>query len=615
LSRKSKNRSAVNLNGSSPALGYDAETLSYFRRLGVVVDRDGLPQMTPATPALLQIERLRQTQTRRVPSAPKYLFPDAAGKGVTRNAWGEPLTDKHLRQYGRKSPVAVKARYACVSQVSSGCELIRGTKRHSSGSQAGLRVVHKNWTRDEPVPQGFEKYIRRAEDMLETPFEGDAHAPPVLSLQQLVQGFYGDTFDLNRGVIEPVRRGGDVVGLRPADGGIIIPAWDVVRRWTGYHGTLTHDGVDVSKVPASVRADVVSQDIRTRMGSSGYGDPGVDLASDDLEWVIYRDGVIDGGFNRGELIVLPMMTSTDIEFAGHPPSYLQLGMEFVAMSWTIHDFHGRKFTDAAWNSMILAVIGEGYDDEGFDDFLSNYRMAGKGYQRAGKPAIVRLQEGSELKSIDTRPPVADAEFRTLQEQIEAGFCAIIRRHPEIINGKTPSASGSSLNGPSEELRIQVSREEGQVTDVRHVAAYLTQFVKLAVHPDLRVVAIFPSADRGALADVLNKEVQHLKTPNQASVEQGEEPMGFYLPRAEFNKASDEDKKRYFENPNNYPVDPNYLKIVQFAMSLNKGAEDAQQPPPKPGPDGKSIPEKPSPLTLEHAPGLKQEQPEGGGDAI
>jgi len=155
---------------------------------------------------------------------------------------------------------------------------------------------------------------------------------------------------------------------------------------------------------------------------------------------------------------------------------------------------GRKFTDAAWNSMILAVIGEGYDDEGFDDFLSNYRMAGKGYQRAGKPAIVRLQEGSELKSIDTRPPVADAEFRTLQEQIEAGFCAIIRRHPEIINGKTPSASGSSLNGPSEELRIQVSREEGQVTDVRHVAAYLTQFVKLAVHPDLRVVAIFPSAD-------------------------------------------------------------------------------------------------------------------------
>lgn len=605
---------------SGPNAGaFDQDTLSYFKRLAITVGSDGVPRPTQATYSLLQIERLRQASQTRIPAAPKYLFPDAMGKGVTRSAWGEPLTDKHLRQYGRKAPVAVKSRYACVSQVSSGCEILPGNKRNQDGSQTGLKVVHKDHFRDEPAPKGFEKYIKRAEDMLDTPFRGDVSAPPVLSFQTLVQGVYGDVFDLNRGVIEPIRRGGEVVGLRPADGGILIPAWDVVRRWTGYYGTKTKDGRDIEKLDPATRADAVSADIRSRMEAEGYRDPGVDLSDMDLEWVIYRDGIIDGGFKRGELIVLPMLTSTDINYAGHPPSYLQLGMEFVALSWTIHDFNGRKFTDAAWNSMILAVIGEGYDEQGFNEFLNNYRVAVKGYQRANKPAIIHVADGGDIKTIDTRPPVSDAEFRGLNETCESGFCAILRRHPEIINGVTPQSGGPRLTGPSEDMRIRISREEGQVNDVRHMALYASEFVRMAVHDDLRVIAVFPSADRGAIIDVVNKEVTNLRTVNEGRVEQGLEPIGFYLPIAEYNVASDEDKKRWLENPFNYPTNPNFLKTLQFTMGLNKGASDAQQPPsePKLGPDGKLIPEKAAPMTFDHAPGMSGGQPdasEAGGAA-
>ena len=542
---------------------YEPQTLAWFQRVGIVLDKDGLPQQTHATRQLLEIERLRESKIQRTPSAPRYLMPDAAGQGVTRNAWSEPLTERHLRQYGRKSPVAVKARYACVSQVSSGCELVIGGKKHQSAIPAGVKVVHKDHFRDRPVPDGFLRMIERAEDMLETPFDGDAYSPPVLSLQQLVQGLYGDIFDLNRGVIEPIRRGGEIIGARPADGAIIIPAWETVRHWTGLHGTTTRAGTDLALLKGVDRLEAVSQDIRDRTGAE------VDLSR--VEWVVYRDGIVEGGYHPGELIVLPMLTSTDIDYAGHPPSYLQLGMEFVAMSWVIHDYHGRKFTDAAWMSMILAVIGEGYDDEAFNEFLNNLRT-GKGYQRSGLPHIVHLPEGGDLKAIDTRPPVADAEFKALEEKIESGFCAIIRRHPEIVNGATFSASGPRLSGPSEEMRIRVAREEGQVADVRHIAAYLTRFVRLAVHDDLRVIATFPSADRGAVVDLANKEVADLKTVNEGCVEQGMDPMGFFMTRAEFNAASPEDKKRFGENPWNYPTNPTHLERVKFAMGLTQEAE-------------------------------------------
>ena len=586
MSRKNRNRQNYQTPASnggfqggrvttpkSDNIPFGPQELAYFKRLGIVVDKNGLPQMTEATPTLLQVERLRQSQVtrQRIPSAPKYLWPDAMGQGVTRNAWGEPLTDRHLRQYGRKSPIAVKARYACVSQVSSGCGLLLGTKHTQDGSQAGVRVVHKDWSRDEAAPQGFDKYIRRAEQLLDTPFDGDSFSPAVLSLQQLIQGLYGDVFDLNRGVLEPIWRGNECIGVRPADGGIIIPAWETVQKWCGHYDTTIVGKVDLGTLDPQSQRELVSQDIRNRMVNAGYGDPNVDLTDPETEWVVYRDGIVDGSFKRGELIVLPMLTSTDIEYAGHMPSYLQLGMEFVAMSWTIHDFQGRKFTDGAWTSMILALIGEGYDDEGFTNFLNDYREGAKGYQRANKPHMVHLADGGDLKAIDTRPPVTDAEFVRLSEIVENGFCAIIRRHPEIVNGSISQAGGGSrLNGPSEDLRIRISKEEGQVTDVRHMAAYLTKFVRMAVHDDLRVVPVFPSADRKAVIEVLTLESLHIRTVNEFAVQQGIEPMGFYLPRSEFNVANEADRQKFLKNPYNYPHAPDFVKIQKFVAGLSAG---------------------------------------------
>lgn len=540
-----------------------------FRRLNVRMERDGSLRTSPETPALLQLERLRQSReyrtVDRIPSAPRYLYADAVGQGVTRNAWNEPLTDRHLRQYGRKAPVAVKARSACVSQVSSAFTVLTG-KRKAMDGQVGVRVVHKDHFRSEEVPEGFDKFISRAEEMLETPFDGDAYAPPVLSLHQLVQGLYGDIFDLNRGVLEPIRRNGEIVGVRPADAGLIIPAWDTVRLWTMRQGTtVTAAGHDLRNLTPRQRLEAVSQDLVDRRATDEY----VDLTR--AEWVVYRDGIVDGYFAPGEIIVLPMLTSTDTEYAGHPPSYVQLGMEFAATSWVINDYHGRKFTDAAWNSMILAVIGEGYDDEGFSEFLGNYRTSVKGYQRAGRPTVVKLPDGGDLKTIDTRPPVTDAEFKALEEKVEAGFCAIIRRHPEIINGSVHSASGPSLSGPSEEVRIRVSREEGQRTDVMHVCAYLTRYVRMGVHDDLRVIPEFPSGDRKALAEVANLEVQHTRTANEVRVERGDTPIGFFLTADELKVAPPEQQKEWKANPWNYPADPGFVTIAGYAAGFDKSA--------------------------------------------
>ena len=584
------------------------ENRAYFKRLGLVPDKHGLPIATDATPQLLQIERLRQssfirnTYVGRLPSAPRYMTADAGGMGVTRNAWREPITDTHLRQYGRKSPVAVKYRQGCVSQVSACCELLIGNRRDRP-DQMGIRLGHKDRNRGDPDPEGFDKVIRIAEEILLEPHGGDYRSPPTLSFQQLIEGLYGDFFDLNRPVLEILREGDKVVGCRPGDAGVVIPAWDLVRRWTGKNGLMA-DGRNLQNITDPEKLEALANEIWKRDRVS------VDLPR--AEWVVYRDGQVDGAVEPGVLIVLPMQTSTDINWAGHPPSYLQLGMEFAAMSWTIWDYHGRKFTDAAWASMLIAVIGEGYDDEGFNEFLQNLRTT-KGYQRAGLPHVVHVADGGDIKTVDLKPPLADAEFGKLDERVDAGFGAIVRRHPEIINGSVPSASGPRLSGPSEEMRIRFAREEGTVRDVKHMAAVISRFVRVAVHPDMRAYPVLPGPDRQSVVELWSKEMQ-FRPVNQVLVEQaGEAPHGFYLPPEELAKAGDADRKKWWENPYNYPIRQDMVALVQFCMGLQKGAQDG---PPQVGPDGKPVPA--GPVTLDHVPGLgkqadEQEQSEGQAD--
>lgn len=547
-----------------------AETQSYLQRLGMTLEK-GVLKASESTPVLMQIERLRQAQIQRTPSAPRYLTPDANGQGVTRNAWSEPLTDRHLRQYARKSPVAVKVRQACMSGVAATCNILADSQKG-----IGLRVGHKNQLNQKPVPKDFDNVVSYAREILQKPFKGDAHSPAVLSTQQLVQGLYGDIFDLNRGVLEPIWRGDRVIGCRPADAGIIIPAWDVVRRWVAVHAESTEDLTKLSR-PAQIEA--ISEK-NFELTANRYGlSRAVNADISGAKWVIFRDGVIDGTLSHNQVIVIPQLTSTDINFIGYPPGYLQMAMEFIAMDWVVHDYHGRKFTDAAWSSMLIAVMGDGYDEEGFESFFNQMRGI-KGYQRAGLPAIIKVADGGDIKTVDLKPPVTDMEFGKLKESTEAGVCAIVRRHPSIINGVIAQAGGPRLNGSNEETAIELARQEGHQLDMQHIAAYLSEFCEIFIHPDLRVWADFSTVDLKALADLHAIEVKTTKTRNEIRNETiGLKPIGFFLPAEDVAAATPEQLEEFYANPWNYPADAPILSQMQTMQAMKQAAAAPPATPP------------------------------------
>lgn len=547
---------------------------AYLEQYGIVRDDSGALQTTAATGPLVAISKLYQSgisrhgvygnYLQRVRSAPRYLYPDASGAGVSRTAYwkGEGLTPRILRQYAQKSLLATKVRSACTAGIRSATKLRIGNDRG-----AGMRVVHKDWSRSKKTPPGFEKVIAHIEDILQRPFGGDAYSPACRTLDTLCAGLYIDLFTLNMPVLEPIYNAqGYVMGCRPVDGGIVIPSWDMIRHWSQDH--------PAHPVTKEMEGIPNKQDKLDRLSNH----LGEDLVT--AEWVIYHEGILDGTYAPGRLIVHPMQTDTDVSYFGFPPGYLQMGMEMISYDWVIHDYHGRKFTDASWLSTILAVIGDGVDSEEVDNITAQLADLALGIKKAHKPAVLPMPMGSDLKTVQLSTPQTSMEFKEDIQYYEASFCAVVRRNPEIINGTSWKPSGPSLNGGSEEYAIRLSQEQGHVADVEHIAGMLSDFVQ-KIHPDARVMAIHAGADYGAVVDLANKQVEHIWPVNEIRNRiDGEAPIGFYLSPEDYLTASEEDKKKYWQNVYNYPADQTFIARLQFAMQYG-------QPQPQPGQPGEA----------------------------
>ena len=544
---------------------------SLLKDYGIIRDEHGNLHATKATGALLAINRFNRSYMQRLPAAPRYLYADAQGQGVTRTAWwrGEGYSNRILRQYATKSPLALSVSSACTAGIRAATKLRIGSDR-----SPGIKIVHKDWTRSRRTPEGFERVIEYIEEILQVPFMGDSRSPACLSLDALCAGVYSDIFTLNMGVIEPIYDArGYIKGFRPGDGGIIVPSWAIVSQWAQDH----KDARVLETINKETNEELQREALSEHLG--------VDLVT--AEWVVYRDGIVDGVYQPGRLIVHPMQTSTDINYFGFPPGYLQLMMEIIAHEFVIHDYHGRKFTDSSWLDMLLAITGEGYDEAAVDQALTDLSMNAMGYKKAKKPATVHLGADGDVKTIQLSPPATDMEFTKQLEYYKALACAIVRRNPELINSAIPRASGPSLSDGSQDYLAELARSDGHVADVEHICGMVSQAVR-KIHPDARAIVVHAGKRQDAEIDIGLKLTQHLLSRNDVlNTMTDQEPVGFWLPRDQLAEASEEELRKYWGNPYNYPSDSAFTAQVKMALPLigiTPPGEGDEASPPEEAPD-------------------------------
>lgn len=520
--------------------------------------------LTKEAQDLMTLDAARRATTRNVPDYPLWHQSDLPDGVVSDKTVGyQQVGWQALRVFREQSPL-IKSIHASRHRKAREAAQIWDGKPDS----VGIQVVHESQLHgDREPPTGFDKFIRRAERLLDCPAPGQGFN----TLDSLVVPLVEDLLTINRPALEVLTSTSDedvVVGIRPVDGALLMERANYVRGW------LNANAGD---------ANVVARRARDYLDR---GDGGTDLVSEQVgkeltgeEYVLVRNGIVEGTYSPGRIYINPLRTRTDIQFTPYQPSAVEDALEAIAAFWETWDRENKVFREGFWTDTLL-FFSE-IDTGDFLNLVQQFREAGQGYHRSRKPMMVRGIEGSKVQSIPIKEPPSEMQFQQRFIMTAMLVLGIYQEHPSSVYfPEWQGGARSALAEHDKSDEINNARASGHKVDIRQICGQLTRVVKEKIHPELVVVyrsGEYNAMEEAKLHDLL---VKTSTTRNDIRVAQQKIPYGFYLTAEELKTASEEDKKKWAENPWNQPDSDTFLKASQ---------------PKEPGPGG--------------APG----QPPGGGD--
>lgn len=402
---------------------------------------------------------------------------------------------------------------------------------------------------DEMVP-----VINRAKRMMSQPSERYCR-----SLTSALVMLEEDLLTINRPSVEVMHSlfdGERMVGWRPIDGGIIWPTLEWLEVWQASDASRRELDVNTALDQAS-RA----------VGFDMHG----------AEFALVRQGVIEQVYRPGELIVSPLQTRTDVHNAGYPPSQLEeslLAITAWVNAWVWND---SRFTRGLVNDYAIGISGD-VAPEDVHAFRDQLNEVATGINRAHQPPIMSLPMDGALQRIELGAMAGDMQYGEWMSAITSVACAIYRMDPSTINIKPWDPSGGSkLSEANRSHEIQSAKMEGLIGDLEHLASEVLTPIVQRIHPEL--VFIFETGEEAArsraeLADMRSKVDI---TRNEVRIGNGDHPIGFYLDARDVADASDEDQKKYFDNPWNHTTDGQLGTFLnQVAMQKQFGQGGGEQ---------------------------------------
>lgn len=535
-------------------------------RLGINVDGKRGIVIPPDALAKIRAERARDVTVTSVPSTQRMIQREAGGVGYRKGSGRlGALSLETLRLIRDQSPILNAIHAAREHQV-------RRLSRRFSGvpGDVGFRVEHYRY-RDpdfETQPE-IEVYKRRFETVLFKP--SPRYCP---TIGQAMVGLMEDLLTINRPAVEVLHSAidpGRVVGFRPVDGALIWPTLEWVERWKVENPAWY---VGVTNDPSTLTdADVLD-----------VASAAMDYELHGSEYCLVREGTLEAVYRPGRLIVAPVYNRTDVLAVGYPPSTVEKAVAAAVAflnAWTYNDSF---FTKGMLAEFALGLSGNIHPDD-LDAIRDMFREATQGVRRAWETPLIPLPDQGTLTKIDLKAPNKDMMYEVWLSLLIALTTAVYRMDPTEVNAKPwDSGGGPKLSEAGRGDEIALAKEEGLQSDVEHLALSILTPLAQRCHPDLIVVAEYGGDAPSVQAEIHAKRASVHVTRNEIRLLDGLTPLGFWVPPKKLDGLSDEDLKKYEDNPWNWPTDSGFASAKSQQAMMAQQAEQAAAGGPG-GPEG------------------------------
>jgi hypothetical protein len=459
-----------------------------------------------------------------------------------------------LRQVAERSPLLSAIVSTRLHQAPRFARRSDGSKK----GEVGFKVMHKlDKHKDFDVPDAFKIFCRQVEEMFLKPWrvfwnDGVVFDEIEPSLAGFLQKITEDTLVINRPCIE--------LGLDPnrvprafgaIDGANVIPTFAAINYLT----TLNRD------YPKDFRDNYAAY--RTTMGMIGDR---YQLSIDERTQYIYiSQGRPMAAFRYDELIVAPIMPTTDISKAGYPRSMTERAMFLILAEILAMTANQRYFEFGNMAETIIGIRGQ-WEDKHITDFTNIMAANMSGIQGMHRVPVIALPNGKDdLTVIQGKQNHRDMLFDVYIQKLTNLACAIFRMHPSEINEAPRAGDNSgSLSQASQTKQINMAQEQGLESLLQHYKIAIFDPILERIHPDLTWEWDYGQNEMESIQVTLAKK--EIMTVDELRAEQGMEPLGA-------EKGGD-----VISNP-----------IVMQAMQMKAQADQAKQqqaqggqPPGQPG---------------------------------
>lgn len=472
-------------------------------------------------------------------------------KGYTNRAGTKGVINfTTLRQVAERSPLLAAI-------VSTRLHQIPRFARRSDGSkkgEVGFRICHKlDKHKDFDVPDSFKIFCREVEEMFLKPWrvfwnDGVVYDEIEPSLAGFLQKITEDLLIINRPCIE--------LGLDPSrvprafgaiDGANVIPTFAAINYLT----TLNRD------YPKDFRDNYSSYRSTMGMLSDRYK-----INIDERTQYIYlSQGRPMAAFRYDELIVAPMMPTTDVTKAGYPRSMTERAMFLILAEILAMTANQRYFEFGNMAETIIGIRGQ-WEDKHITDFTNIMAANMSGLQGMHRVPVIALPNGKDdLTVIQGKQNHRDMLFDVYVQKLTNLACAVFRMHPSEINEAPRAGDNSgSMNQASQTKQINMAQEQGLESNLQHYKVSIFDPILERIHPDLCWEWDYGQNEMESIQVTLAKK--EIMTVDEMRAEQGMEPLGA-------EKGGD-----VVSNP-----------IVMQSMQMKQQAEQAKQQAAQGGPGG------------------------------
>src|SRR3989344_1610612 len=443
-----------------------------------------------------QIEALKSV----VPHTPRYipLAPEQGyRKGRTIGSRWNGLSFALLREIENRSLLTKAIHSARRHQVLFFAKPWTGKK-----GETGFEIVHKDENNPEIDTKKIENLKERKAKILEL-FECP-HPVNEPTFSGFCTKLVSDLLTINRPAVELIRDdSGQVIHFGAIDGAIILPTLRFLHQFQRSNSAFGSNRFQL---------DVAIQDF--------YRREKIDLSG--AEWVIVRNGTVEGAVPPGEILVTPIENTTNIDQVGFPPSYLEEAIIGVISFCNAFSYNTSYFDRGQMAEIILGISGD-FDDDSFLAFQDQMREGHTGVDGAWKVPVIRLDSQDQIRVVDLKKSNRDMEFKEFLGSVIELTTAVYRMHPSNINwsaapGERPMFDQGKLT------EIETAEEEGLYTLLFQIELICNRIIK-ANDLDLRFRWVGLTKDEAISEEELRgREISTWKTVDEIRIELGKKPF-------------------------------------------------------------------------------------------